>query len=112
MKNKSVSLVNLKVCFAYSFEIQTIQNMFTGRNKNEKVPTGRAHIFEMLKVDGRYQSSSISFCGISHDKIGDAYTENEVRPHGLPMCPECEAAWKAHPRSPWKAFVNGEGIKV
>ena len=76
------------------------------------VPDGEVHIFEYAKTDGVWSTLPRSFCKKSHSDIGTAYEEKNKRPEELRMCPTCEQGWKNDPRSPWKSFISGEGIKV
>ena len=112
---KQVSIYPLKVRFAYAIKHEKIENMFTGRMKLERVPTGKVHIFEFVKVDGAWSTLPTSFCGISHSQINEseqAYKESDKRPDGLEMCPDCEKEYKNDPRSPWYAFTKGQAVKV
>lgn len=114
---KPVSIYSLKVRFAYAVNYVETTNMFTGGSKIDKVPTGEVHIFEIEKVDNVEQTKATSFCGMSHSGIGilggeNAYEEKDKRPANNPMCPNCEQAYKADPRSPWYAFVNSKAVKV
>lgn len=107
-----VSEVNLKVVFAYAVRHEQQQNIFTDRTVIVKVPVGVVHIFKFLKKDNVWQSAPLSMCGLSHSDIGGSYEEKEKRPDGCAVCPICEQIWKNDPHSPWRTFVNGEGIKV
>lgn len=105
---KSVSIYSLKVRFAYAVKHEEVEKMFTARKTIERVPYGEVHIFELVTSDGVSQTVDESFCDISHAVIGESWDEKDKRPDNLKLCTECEKAWKEHPRSPWRAFVNGE----
>ena len=69
-------------------------------------PEGDQHIF----IGFGTSRQAFSMCGMSADKIHtdpNGYvdvTESRDRLPDRPVCAKCEAKWKAHPASPWKAW--------
>lgn len=108
---KRASIYSLKVRFVYAVKHVEVEKMFTARKTIERVPIGEVHLFEITKVENVFQTSGWSFCGKSHSEIGSVFDESDKRPESLPLCAECQTAWKNHPLSPWRAYVNGDKAK-
>jgi hypothetical protein len=114
------SIEPLKVRFVVSVVLEKQQNMFTGRYKNVKVPSGEAHIFRTKKITEkkrggkdvvRYELFDTSMCGKARGDIGHTTAEYENLPiHAV--CQKCEMTWKNHPLSLWKSFTQGTAIKA
>ena len=115
-----VSVPQLSVAFVYAVKIEKQPNMFTGRLVDVEVPQGVYHIFEQTithypRVKGEkskvIEMSAFSMCGVEAAEIGKTCRTSDKAPHQN-VCPKCAEKYKAHPRSPWRTFVTGEGIKV
>jgi len=106
------SLYALKTRFVFALEHQEDINMFTQGSKIVKIPIGSAHIFEVSKDEETKitELSARSLCGTERSKIGD-YTKDTDKNPGLPLCEECERAYKEHPDSPWHLFTAGIAVK-
>jgi hypothetical protein len=94
----------LKVRFVYKIE-RTVSSDMLGRIVKETRFVGDYHIFEFLGAD--VGLVGFAFCGSERSKIGEETKDSEKIPAGVPVCKACEAAWKKHPRSAWKAWVVG-----
>jgi hypothetical protein len=98
------TIENLKTIFVIKVESKIEEDMW-GKKKNVNVTVGNAHIFELQSnEDGILVRVGYSFCGIDASRIGEVTKEYQKLPIGMTVCPECEKAWKAHPRSPWLAW--------
>ncbi len=103
--------MTLKIRYVTKIEHRLETGLWGGREKSVVAPVGDIHIFEMVKVtseDGKRvteEISAYSLCARSRSEIGTETKDTDKRPAGLGMCPACEAAWKRHPSSPWRAWA-------
>ena len=102
--------MTLKVRFVTKIDHQLVQSLLGG-SKSVAVPVGTVHIFEAFRVAGQGGKSveevaAYSLCARSRSEIGQETKDTDKRPAGLGMCPDCEAAWKEHPSSAWKVWMD------
>ena len=103
------TIEKLKIIVVYAIKHERQQNMFTGRTSDIAIPQGNVHIFQIVNVEDGLgakvtEPSRYAFCGKTRAEIGERTKDSDKRPNGLPMCTKCEAAWKEHPDSPWRAW--------
>jgi hypothetical protein len=99
----------IHVAFVVNTRHERIQNMFTKVWRNEAIPDGIQHIFEVENFGTMEETlAARSFCGIAKSDVGELAKKN--RQPGS-VCERCSKKWKTHPRSPWRAWQQGEKIK-
>ena len=116
MKTRSV-IQTIPVCYVVKVISENVQDIF-GNSVFQDKYEGDVHLFELVTehVEGSKPVSSrvaTSFCGKAAWNIGgEMAKEYKYLPKGVPVCHECEAAWKADKRSPWLSWqktVLGSG---
>ena len=104
------TIQTLKVRLVWAFKYVKQFSYVSGREMDVREPVGDLHIFEYtINVDGETVLNGLSFCGKSRYDISPLTADGEKRPPLL-MCAECEKAWKADNRSPWRAWEEGRKV--
>lgn len=100
------TIPTLRVMMVYAIKHEHQQNMFTGRSHDVAIPQGEVHICVLIVGKDGTEPDRFMLCGKTRADIGEQTKDSDKRPAALPVCPKCEIAWKAHPDSPWNAWVK------
>lgn len=119
MKARKLTIQVIPVCYLVKVGSFEVIDIFGNTGQEDRF-LGDAHLFEVVteELEGSKPVKSrvaTSFCGKDSWTIGaELSKEYQFLPSGVAVCEECEAAWKADPRSPWRSWqkaIQGEGQK-